>query len=41
VLAAVFVRGGIWGVVERRFDLNLFPVQRRVRLPAPAQPPST
>jgi len=32
VLAAVFVRGGIWGVVERRFDLNLFPVQRRLRL---------
>ena len=33
VVAAVFVRGGIWGVVERRFGLNLFPVQRRIRLP--------
>jgi branched-chain amino acid transport system permease protein len=32
VLAAVFMRGGIWGVVERRFGLNLFPVQRRVRV---------
>jgi len=34
VLAAVFVRGGIWGVVGRRFGLHLFPVQRRVRLAA-------
>ena len=32
VLAAVWMRGGIWGVVERRFRLQLFPVQRRVRL---------
>jgi len=32
VLAAVWLRGGIWGVVGRRFGLHLFPVQRRVRL---------
>jgi branched-chain amino acid transport system permease protein len=32
VLAAVWLRGGIWGVVARRLDLHLFPVQRRVRL---------
>ena len=31
VLAAVFVRGGIWGTIAGRFDLHLFPVQRRVR----------
>jgi branched-chain amino acid transport system permease protein len=30
VLAAVFMRGGIWGLVERRFGLNLFPIQRRI-----------
>jgi branched-chain amino acid transport system permease protein len=40
VLAAVWVRGGIWGVVERRFRLQLFPVQRRVRLRADGQPAS-
>ena len=34
VIVAIFFRGGIWGVVERRFGLQLFPVQRRVRLPA-------
>ena len=38
VLIAVFVRGGIWGLVERRFGLSFFPVQRRVRMSAP--PPS-
>jgi branched-chain amino acid transport system permease protein len=32
VVAAVWIRGGIWGVVSRRFDLRLFPVQRRVQL---------
>jgi branched-chain amino acid transport system permease protein len=32
VLIAVFVRGGIWGVVERRSGISLFPVQRRLRL---------
>jgi branched-chain amino acid transport system permease protein len=32
VLVAIWMRGGIWGVVGRRFDLRLFPVQRRVRL---------
>jgi branched-chain amino acid transport system permease protein len=31
VLASVWMRGGIWGVVERQFGLSLFPVQRRVR----------
>jgi branched-chain amino acid transport system permease protein len=31
VLAAVWLRGGVWGVVARRFGLRLFPVQRRVR----------
>jgi len=35
VLVAVWVRGGIWGVVSRRFDVSLFPVQRRVRLHEP------
>lgn len=35
VLAAVWMRGGIWGTLTRRFDLRLFPVQRRVRLAAP------
>lgn len=31
VVAAVWFRGGIWGVIGRRFDLRLFPVQRRLR----------
>jgi hypothetical protein len=26
----VWFRGGIWGIVSRRVDLRLFPVQRRV-----------
>jgi branched-chain amino acid transport system permease protein len=32
VLAAIWMRGGIWGIVGRRFGVHLFPVQRRVRL---------
>ena len=31
VVAAVWFRGGIWGVLGRRFNLRLFPVQRRLR----------
>jgi branched-chain amino acid transport system permease protein len=39
VLAAVWLRGGIWGIVGRRLGLHLFPVQRRVRLrAAPGSP---
>jgi branched-chain amino acid transport system permease protein len=34
VVAAVWFRGGIWGVLTRRFDLRLFPVQRRIRVAA-------
>jgi branched-chain amino acid transport system permease protein len=41
VIVAVWVRGGIWGVVRRRFGLELFPVQRRLRLAGEAQPPAT
>jgi branched-chain amino acid transport system permease protein len=37
---AVFVMlvapGGLWSLVQRRFDVHLFPVQRRLRLPAAA-----
>jgi branched-chain amino acid transport system permease protein len=36
VLAAVWFRGGIWGTLTRRLDVRLFPVQRRVRVAAPA-----
>jgi hypothetical protein len=25
------LKGGIWGTVQRRFDLHFFPVQRRLR----------
>jgi branched-chain amino acid transport system permease protein len=32
VTAAVWFRGGIWGVVGRRLGVRLFPVQRRLRL---------
>ncbi len=32
VLVAVWFRAGIWGAVSRRFAVQLFPVQRRVRL---------
>jgi branched-chain amino acid transport system permease protein len=31
VVISIWVRGGLWGAVARRFDLHLFPVQRRVR----------
>ncbi len=30
IAAAVWFRGGIWGVIGRRYDLRLFPVQRRI-----------
>ena len=32
VLVMLFARNGLWGLVAQRFDLYLFPVQRRVRL---------
>ncbi len=35
VLAAVWLRGGIWGTLTRFVDVRLFPVQRRVRMSAP------
>jgi branched-chain amino acid transport system permease protein len=28
---ALFARGGLWGEVNRRFDLELFPIRRRLR----------
>jgi branched-chain amino acid transport system permease protein len=30
VVAAVWLRGGIWGTLQRHVDLRLFPVQRRL-----------
>lgn len=38
VVVAVWMRGGIWGVLARRFGLHLFPVQRRIRSRAEAKP---
>jgi branched-chain amino acid transport system permease protein len=35
VLIAIWLRGGIWHVVSSRLGIHLFPVRRRVRLPAP------
>jgi branched-chain amino acid transport system permease protein len=32
VLAAVWLRGGVWGTLTSRFDVRLFPVQRRIRV---------
>jgi branched-chain amino acid transport system permease protein len=40
VLAAVWLRGGIWGTLTRRIDVRLFPVQRRVRFEAPVPEPT-
>jgi len=31
VVISIWLRGGIWGAISRRFDLRLFPVQRRVK----------
>jgi branched-chain amino acid transport system permease protein len=31
VAISIWLRGGIWGAISRRFDLRLFPVQRRVK----------
>jgi branched-chain amino acid transport system permease protein len=36
VLVMVKFPRGLWGYVQQRFDLRFFPVQRRVRLDAPA-----
>jgi hypothetical protein len=27
----LFAKGGLWGLVTRRWDVQLFPVQRRVK----------
>jgi branched-chain amino acid transport system permease protein len=35
VVAAVWFRGGIWGTLVRRFDVRVFPIQRRVRVAPP------
>lgn len=32
IVVMTTMRGGIWGVIQRRWDLRFFPVQRRVRL---------
>ena len=34
VLVAIWLRGGIWGVIGRRFGIHVFPVQRRIRVRA-------
>ncbi len=39
VLVAVWVRGGVWGLVGRQLGVHLFPVQRRVRIATAAQEP--
>jgi branched-chain amino acid transport system permease protein len=39
VLVAVWMRGGIWGVIGRRTGLQLFPVQRRVAIAAASASP--
>jgi len=31
IFTIMFMRDGLWGWISRRFDLHLFPVQRRVR----------
>jgi branched-chain amino acid transport system permease protein len=31
VIAAVWIRGGVWGVVARRFGLHIFPTRRAAR----------
>lgn len=33
VVVMLAAPGGLWSLVQRRFDLRLFPVQRRLRLP--------
>jgi branched-chain amino acid transport system permease protein len=38
VVAAVWFRGGIWGVVGRRLGVRLFPVQRRLRACTMSEP---
>lgn len=32
IVVMLTLKGGIWGVVQRRFDLRFFPVQRRVHV---------
>jgi branched-chain amino acid transport system permease protein len=32
IVVTVFFRGGLWGYVQQRFGLQLFPVQRTVRI---------
>jgi len=34
ITTILFMRDGVWGWVSRRFDLYLFPLQRRLRLPS-------
>lgn len=39
VLAAVWLRGGVWGTVERYVPWSLFPVRRRVTVPEELEAP--
>jgi branched-chain amino acid transport system permease protein len=36
IAVALYLQRGIWGVLRRRFDLQLFPVRRRLVLPDPS-----
>ena len=38
VVVMLFAPRGLWGLLAGRFDLHLFPVQRRVRLVEPTGP---
>jgi branched-chain amino acid transport system permease protein len=40
IATMLFMREGLWGWVARRFDLHLFPVQRRLRLAGDPKPAS-
>ncbi|MBU2601315.1 MAG: branched-chain amino acid ABC transporter permease [Actinobacteria bacterium] len=39
--SAVFAKQGLWGILNRRWTLELFPVRRRVDLDSDADPPAT
>lgn len=34
ILTMLFMRKGVWGWVAQRFDIHLFPVQRRLQIPS-------
>lgn len=41
IVIMLFARQGLWGLLAERFGINLFPIERHVRMPDPIPQPKT